>query len=662
MGGMRIASVAFIALVSLGGPAVAAEPVETALVGWIDGIDAAPDWRASYASLAAAPDGSGSATLSGLAIASERPGFALTADRITVSGYTQTGDGSFAAREIAIDGGRLDAGVYSIRLDHAVIEAPVLPLGGGFTWDDAHPFASAVHAFAPLLAAKANGATVNTLNVVETLSNVATWSTYRNVKLEGLHDGRIAAIGATDLQTDSPGVDPAGPPSAIPPLVSMKAKTASTRDVDLNAFFSVYDVARYANGVGDEQWRTAVGKTQYDGVSFDIPGVAIAVGSVSIDNFSVRQPKAPPDFDAPPAASGDNPLLVLVGQLKTLHPFGVGALTVSNFSLSSAGIDAMRFGKLTLTGASTDVIGGFAIENAEGGLTGQGSVKIGKLALGGLTIPTSDAIAAALHARESGTDIDISSLVPPLSYLEANGLDVGLTALPAVKLGSFRADLSGYVDHVPTNVTAALAGADVPAALVPDARAQALLARYGYDRVVVDGGGKLAWAANGDVTLRDFSLGMKGVGTVSGEADLAAPPPADAAHMAGVVQAPETVSLKRGSVSFKDDSLVDKAITAQARTLNIDPAKFREQFAKGLPFMLMLLGNKDLQAQLASVLQTFIRTPGTISATLAPPAPVTLATLIQAAKTAPFSLFDTLKVSVSGVAGPAPAPIPAPQN
>jgi hypothetical protein len=374
----------------------------------------------------------------------------------------------------------------------------------------------------------------------------------------------------------------------------------------------------------------------------------------------VRQAKTPPDFDAPAAPSGDNPLMAVVGQLKQLHPFGVGTLTVSGFDLASSGIAAMRFGKLTLSDASTEAIGGFALENAEGGLSGQGLVKIGKAGFGGLTIPTAETISAALHARETGADIDVSSLVPPLTYVEADDIDFELMALPTFKLGHFRADLADYVNHVPTNVSASLAGADVPASLMPDARAQSLLAKYGYDRVVLDGGGKATWAGNGDVTVRDFSLGMKGVGMISGEADLAAPSPSDAAHMAAVMKAPEAVSLKRGAVSFKDDSLVEKAITAQAQALNLDPAKFREQFAKGLPFMLMLLGNKDLQAQLSSVLQTFIRTPGTITATLSPAQPVTIAALIEAAKTAPFSLFDTLKVSVSGVAGPAPA-VPAAQ-
>jgi hypothetical protein len=62
------------------------------------------------------------------------------------------------------------------------------------------------------------------------------------------------------------------------------------------------------------------------------------------------------------------------------------------------------------------------------------------------------------------------------------------------------------------------------------------------------------------------------------------------------------------------------------------------------------------------VLQTFIRTPGTITAKATPAQPVTIAALIEAAKTAPFSLFDTLKLSITGVAGPAPVapPVEAP--
>lgn len=650
------------AFVALAAPAHAAEPVETALIAWMDAIDASPDWRASYASLAVDPV-TGRATLSGLSISAEKPGFALSVDRVTVDGFTPTSDATFAAHEMDLDGLRLDAGVYSIRFDHTAIEAPALPTTGTFVWNPDQPFGSAFAALAPLVTAKANGARINTATVVETLSGIETQTTYQQVVAQGIQNGRIAAVTSGAMRTDSPvskpGTDGETP---LPPLVTMTAAGAETRNIDLNAMLAVYDPARYANGAGDGVWRTTVGHAAYDKVAVDVIGIGISIDSIAFDNFSLRQPRKPLNLDAPPPASDTPKVSDAIRHLDVLAPYGVGKLTVTNLDVTTPGIDRMHLGGLSLTEASTDYIGSFSATGIEAGVSGQGLVKVGLAGFTGLTLPSFPLLADALDTYVAGGDVDVSSLVPPIAGIEAGDVDVAVNNFPSVQLGHFKVDLSQYVDHIPTNISATLAGANLPASLVPDDRAQKLLAKYGYDRVVLDGGGKANWAANGDVTLRAMSLGMKDVGVISGEADLTAPPPTDMAHMSAVASAPETVSLKSGTVSFKDDSLVEKAIGAQAATLNIDPAKFREQFAKGLPFMLMLLGNKDLQAQLATVLQTFIRTPGTITAKAAPTQPVTIAALIEAAKTAPFSLFDTLKLSVSGVAGPAPSapPVHAP--
>jgi hypothetical protein len=658
---LRIAA-ALLALAPLAAPAHAAEPVETALIAWVDAIDASPDWRASYGSLAT-DAASGRATLSGLSISAEKPGFLLSADRVTIDGYAPTTDGTFAAREMDLDGLRLDAGVYSIRFDHTAIEAPVLPTTGTFAWNPDRPFGSAFAALAPLVAARANSARINTATIVETLSGIETQTTYQQVVAQGIQNGRIAAVTAGAMRTDSPtskpGADGATP---LPPLVTMTAASAETRDIDLNAMLAVYDPARYVNGAGDGVWRTTVGHAAYTKVAVDVIGIAISIDSIAFDNFSLRQPKKPLNLDAPPPSSGTPKISDAIRGLDALAPYGIGKLTVTNLDVTTPGIDRMHLDGLSLSEASTDYIGAFSATGIEAGVSGQGLVKVGLAGFTGLTLPPFALLADALDTYVGGGDVDVSSLMPPIAGVEASDVDVAVNNFPAVQLGHLKVDLGNYVDYVPTSVAASLAGANIPASLVPDDRAQKLLAKYGYDRVVLDGGGKADWAANGDVTLRDMSLGMKGVGLVSGEADLTAPAPTDMAHMAAVASAPETVSLKSGTVSFKDDSLVEKAIGAQAAILNIDPAKFREQFAKGLPFMLMLLGNKDLQAQLATVLQTFIRTPGTITAKATPAQPVTIAALIEAAKTAPFSLFDTLKLSITGVAGPAPVapPVEAP--
>jgi len=364
--------------------------------------------------------------------------------------------------------------------------------------------------------------------------------------------------------------------------------------------------------------------------------------------------KTPPDFGAAPAAASGK-ISDLVRGLDALAPYGIGRFALTDLDIASAGIDRMHLGKLTLADASTDSIGSFTAEGMEGGIGGQGLVKIGKLAFGGLVLPPFDAIAAAIDTQIAGGNVDASALVPTVGYVEAAGIDVGLTALPSMQLDHFRVDLGAYVDKVPTSIAVAVAGADVPASLIPDDHARRLLDGFGYTRVHVDGGAKIDWSPAGDIAIRDFSLGMKDVGAISGQADLTGLTPADAQHMAALTGGLDNLSLRGGTLAFKDDSIVGRGLTAQAERLNTDPVKFREQFAKGLPFMLMFLGDRALQAQLAPVLQTFIATPGTISATASPAAPVALSAIVAAATTAPFTLFGLLSVSVSGLAGPAPA-------
>ena len=96
--------------------------------------------------------------------------------------------------------------------------------------------------------------------------------------------------------------------------------------------------------------------------------------------------------------------------------------------------------------------------------------------------------------------------------------------------------------------------------------------------------------------------------------------------------------------------------------MKVDPDRFRDQFARGLPFMLLPVGTTDFQRKATPVFQEFIRTPGTITFTAAPAMPVGLPALIAAAQSAGvFNLPTLLNLGVSGVPGPKPpAPPPAP--
>ena len=156
--------------------------------------------------------------------------------------------------------------------------------------------------------------------------------------------------------------------------------------------------------------------------------------------------------------------------------------------------------------------------------------------------------------------------------------------------------------------------------------------------------------------MKEFHLAMQDFGTLSGEAILSGLKPSDMDHFNPDTDI-EKLSLVRGSVTFKDDSIVGRGLAMQAGKLKTDPAKFREQFALGLPLMLAFLGDQDLQKQLAPVLQALVRTTrGSITATAEPTLPVALAAISATAETSPFALLKMLQVTISGVAGETPKP------
>jgi hypothetical protein len=283
---------------------------------------------------------------------------------------------------------------------------------------------------------------------------------------------------------------------------------------------------------------------------------------------------------------------------------------------------------------------------------GAGAIKLAKFAVGGLAAPAPDAVRKAVAAPEA---IDYASLIPPLTYVEADGLNVALPDVVTASLDRLRLDLADYSGIVPRTIGLDLAAADLPADVLPSDHARDLLARFGYDRLHLDAAAHVDGSAPGDIAVKDFRVAMKDAGSLSGSADLAGSFPMTAAD---VRAAPESLAVKTGTLTVTDDSLVERLLGAQAIKLKVDPEKFRQQFATGLPFMLMFLNNRDLQAKLTPALQGFIRNGGSLTAVAAPAKPVPLAEIASAAKAQPFTLFGLLGTSVSGVPGPQPTTIP----
>ncbi len=158
---------------------------------------------------------------------------------------------------------------------------------------------------------------------------------------------------------------------------------------------------------------------------------------------------------------------------------------------------------------------------------------------------------------------------------------------------------------------------------------------------------------------------MSDIGTLSGDAKFTGPTRNELESLDsldaldGILG---SVSLQSGTFTFKDQSLVGRAIAGQAARLKVDPDKFREQFARGLPFMLSFLGNRDFQKKIAPILQAFIRAPGSITVMTAPAAPIAVSAIVTAIKASPFSLPSLLALTVTGATAAPSNPPAAPSG
>ena len=655
---LRTTATALAAFLCFTAIAVAEEPAEAFLKSWIASIDAAPEWRATYSSLSSDPAGSRT-TIYGVSVTSVSPGFSLAFDSVAVTGFVPSAEGTFAATEVRLDGGEIGAGFVTIGIANAAFRNFVLPSGGGFSWDRAQPFAAMIKALAPLAKAKMTTGRIGSLVVTEEIEGVTSRASYGQIVIEGWADGKIASIKAGPLKTETP---------AEEPLTAIAVATAESRDIDLDAMLALYDPERYVGGVGDLVWRTTVGKATYRDIVAAIPGVGLTIAEASIADFKVRQPKGGIGIllriDAPGAGVPADDPAAAASALGLLSAYGVGKFDMRDLEVRAIGIDRMRMGRLSLTDFSSDKIGEFAIDDLESAVGGQGSVTIGHLAFGGLVLPPFESVMAAVKAENAGDDVDVSAILPTIGFVEAADVDIALAALPRTMLTRFRVDLDNYVGQVPTSIALDLAGADVPTDLIAYHRARRLLEDFGYDRALIDAGLTMDWDEAGEIAVKNYRLAIKDVGAVSGDAILTGLRPSEAADLAQDA-ALERLSLVRGSLTVTDDSIVGRGLAAQAARLKADPAKFREQFATGLPFMLTFLGDMNLQKQLAPVLQAFVRTTGgSITAMAGPASPVPLSLIAAAGETAPFTLLKMLSVSFSGVAGepppPSPIAVPAP--
>ncbi len=660
---LRVAATALAAgagLALLVQTAAADAPVETAIKGWIASVDAAPDWNATYTSLDYdAADNR--AVLTGLAITSQVPGVAVNFGIIALTDFAETADGGFAAGRITADEGTVEVGPFKIAVSDAEFNTFTMPAIPALRWDPQHPFTSLVRAYAPLGRMAMTNGRIASLGVIQNNAGVSSRIVYDQFRIDRWADGKITAITAGPLNMESPSPDG---------LMRMRVASVEARDFDIDAMLRVFDPDRYAGGVGDGVWHTVTGLAAYHDFAVAGPGLKLTMKLLSVENLKLRQPRQSfadsiDRFMVDPNATADDPQSAEMA-VDLLSTYGVGRLGISGLDIAAAGLNGFHLGGFNISDLSIDRLGEYAIDDFATDVPDVGVFKLGHFAIGNVVLPGADALRRAMVASQGTGNVDMASLAPKPGFVELSDLDVAPATSPRITLGRLRLDLARYVGAIPTSVSADLGNLTVPVSALKPSQ-QAVFKRLGYETLDLGYTLKADWNETDETLAIDhLNFDLKDAGGLRLKMLLSGLPREAIENPQALADVLPALSLKAAALTLKDDSIVGKGLDLLAEKMHAKPETFREQFASAMPLLLSLFVLNDpkvatvvrksgILAKLAPVVKAFVGAPGSsITVSLAPPTPVALPAIAEAADKEPETLTTMLGLTVSSSATPPP--------
>lgn len=634
------------AAMSAAAPAFAEAPIETAIRNWVAALDASPNWVAGFAELSY-DEGQRTASIRNLTIRSETLAtkIEISFGTLGVTGYSETSDGGFKALELSADSSKLVIGdLADMQLRDIRVDNLAVPSFANFVFDPTRVFTSAVRAAAIAANTSIDSIRVGHVEATQTNEGQTSTASFGSYEMKGMTGGKIEQIALGPVSQEMPSPDG---------LLTFKVDKIEARKYDLDAVVAVLDPDRYAGGIGDGRWRSVLGLEVYRNFSIDVPGASVRIGSFEVEDVRMRQPKQnfAVFFDsliANPDMSDDEAARLVRDNLAGLLGFaGVGAIRLNDLDVTAPEVERFHLGDFHILDFSSDGIGEIGIGDLDAAVQDKGSIGAERMAIGGFKFPDLDMLVSAAYAAERGIDVNPLPLMPTFGFAETINFDV---TQGGKKLGSVdraRTDLSAYIGPVPTNIATDIRGLDLDLSQIQDRRAREMIRDLGYDRLIADYGFEISWReADDSLTIDTFRLAIKDMATITMDATLTGLTRKAIEDPLTLESALSSLLFTRGKLAIEDKSIVERAVGMQAKKMNVEPDKFRQQIAGALPLFLMALRNPGFQAKLAPALQAFIKAPGTMTITAAPTTPVPVTTLIETAEKSPQKLPDLLQVEI----------------
>jgi hypothetical protein len=313
----------------------------------------------------------------------------------------------------------------------------------------------------------------------------------------------------------------------------------------------------------------------------------------------------------------------------------IDGLTVAN----SDGEESVRFAKTIIESPADSDKGIFespGISFSDGAINGKSTGSVASAKFTGVTII--DPTTVEGNGPAKGVLFDTA---------EATDLKVARKDEPGeLTIARMHMQAGNFVNNVAQDSSGSVEDITIPPEFFADSNTKP--EALGYDKIVVD----VTWDGSRDLaaktmTVRDFTISIQDAGdlSISGMlGKLPAPTTLDDPQAASKASETEIHNLV---LRYEDASLTGRILDMLAKQQGISREDYAKQVAAALPFLLAALNNPQFQNEVSSAVGAFLQDPKSITIKLAPERPVSGEEIMGLASTAPQSLPDRLKASVT---------------
>ena len=314
-------------------------------------------------------------------------------------------------------------------------------------------------------------------------------------------------------------------------------------------------------------------------------------------------------------------------------------VVLDGFTLDNGDGDIVRFAQAVVEAPTEGGEGVFdspRIAFNDGAISGESSGAIGAASITDATVfdpkavPANSPTGAVLFAN-----------------LEANDLRFSAKGQPGeMTIARISMETGNVVDNVPQDSKGMVEDLTIPPEYFADSQVKP--STIGYDKLVFD----MTWDGSRDpaadtVTLRDATISLQDGGKFSLTGKVGNLPAPRQMNDADATAKATEMEVHTLTLRYDDQSLAGRVLDLMAQQQGVDRAQYVQQISGALPFLLAALNNPEFQNQVAGAVSTFLQDPKSLSVTIAPEAPISAAEIVGIASTAPQSLPERLKASVT---------------